>query len=61
MKKEENSEIPRDLLCVEHIELVVARTVRPKTQQSQKKKKFSTTLKNMKRFRKVMDVLVEQC
>ena len=50
VKEEQNSEIPNDLLCVEHIELVVVRPSRPKTQQSQKK--FSTKLKNMKKFRK---------
>jgi hypothetical protein len=51
VKKEQNSEIPNDLLCVEHVELVVARSILPKTQQSQKK--FSSKLKNMKKFRKV--------
>ena len=53
VKKEENSEYPSDVLRVEHIELVVTRNVRPKTQQSQKK--ITSTLKNMKRFRKVVD------
>ena len=53
VKKEENSEYPSDVLRVEHIELVVIRNVRPKTQQSQKK--ITSALKNMKRFRKVVD------
>ena len=59
MKKKENCEYPSDVLLVEHADLVVVKTMRPETRQSQKK--FSKTLKNMKRFRKVFKGLVTRC
>ena len=59
MKKKENVEYPSDVLLVEHADLVVIRTIRPETKQSQKK--FSKTLKNMKIFRKVFKGLITRC
>ena len=53
VKQEDDLELPKDLLCIEHVELVVPRSIPSKIRVAPQQTE-NTNLKNMKRFRKVM-------
>lgn len=57
VKTEQNVEYPADLMSVEKVKLVVERPVGPSLRQLHKK--CASTLKNMKRFRKVINAMGE--
>lgn len=51
VKEEDDLELPTNVLCIEHVELIVARN---SSRKKHAQEKNSAKLKNMKRFRKVI-------
>ena len=51
VKEEDDLELPTNVLCIEHVELIVTRN---NSREEHAQEKNSAKLKNMKRFRKVI-------